>query len=171
MQVAVGRVQLDDLEAGLERPAGRARERLDDLADRRDREGLGIWWPSAKGMALGASIGFQPPCSAASGRPPLPRQVGARLAAGVGQLDPRHRALALDEAGDARQRFDVLVLPDAEVAGADAPFGRHRAGLGHHQARAPHGAGAQVHEMPVVGEPVLATSTRTWARRRCDCGK
>ena len=37
------------------------------------------------------------------------------LAAGVRQLDRRHRALFPDEPKDPRQRFDLAVLPDTQV--------------------------------------------------------
>jgi hypothetical protein len=49
-------------------------------------------------------------------RPTFPRQVATRLPTGMRQLDARNSALAVDEFGDARQQFDVLVFPDSEVS-------------------------------------------------------
>ena len=51
---------------------------------------------------------------------------------------------------------DVLVLPEAEVLGADAAFGGDGGGFGEDEGRAADGAAAEVDEMPVVGEAVLA---------------
>jgi hypothetical protein len=74
----------------------------------------------------------------------------------VRQLDPGLAALRVDEADDPRQHRDVLVLPDAEVLRADAPFGRDGRGLGKDQRRAADGAAAEVDQVPVVREPVVA---------------
>ena len=89
--------------------------------------------------------------------------VRARLAAGVRQLHARDAALRVNEADDAREHGDVLVFPDAEILRADAAFGRDRRGFGHHQPGAADGAAAEMHEVPVIGEPVVA---RVLAHRR-----
>ena len=56
--------------------------------------------------------------------------------------------------GDAGERGDVLVGPDAEVAGGDAAFGADGGGFGDDGAGAADGAAAEVDEVPVVGEAV-----------------
>ena len=44
----------------------------------------------------------------------------------MGQLDAGHGALAVHETGDARQRFDVVVAPDTQVARGDTAIGIDR---------------------------------------------
>jgi hypothetical protein len=44
-------------------------------------------------------------------RAALPRQVGGRLAAGVCDLNARHRAVLFYERRDARERVDVFLAP------------------------------------------------------------
>ena len=60
----------------------------------------------------------------------------------------------MEEAGDAVELGDVLVFPDAEVAGGDAAFGADGVGLGEDETGAADGAAAEVDEVPVVGEAV-----------------
>ncbi|CRW93487.1 hypothetical protein PAERUG_P6_East_of_England_6_IMP_1_03_09_02259 [Pseudomonas aeruginosa] len=154
-QVAVGRMHLRDLEAGSQGALGGAYEGLHQRLDLRLAQGLG-------GRVLGierdrrrrhrypAAVADRHAAVLAQPRPP-----GTRLAPGVGQLDPGDRALGLDETGDAMQRLDMRVAPDAEVVSGDAPLGQHRGGFDYHQAGAAHRAAAQVHEMPVVGQALL----------------
>src|SRR5699024_1832536 len=67
-----------------------------------------------------------------------------------------NRVLRLDELADGLQKVDVLVLPNARAAVADASPRLDRGGLHDHDAVATDGAGAQVDQMPVVGESILA---------------
>ena len=97
----------------------------------------------------------QPPASRASGLPPFHGLSQRGLAPRVRELDAGHRALRLDEGGDGLPRLDLLRGPDAGVPGRDAPVGRHARGLREDEARTAHGAAAQVHEVPVVGDAVL----------------
>ena len=53
-----------------------------------------------------------------------------------------------------RQRLGVRVGPQPEVVGADAALGHHRGRLGEDQADSSGGEGAEVHQVPLVGEPV-----------------
>src|SRR6516164_3016325 len=46
----------------------------------------------------------------------LPGAIGARLAAGMTELNAGRRVLLLDECDQPLQRFDEKVVPDAEVA-------------------------------------------------------
>ena len=76
---------------------------------------------------------------------------------------PGDAALRVDEADDAREHLDVLVLPDAEILRTDAAFRRDRGRFGEHQAGAADRAAAEMDEVPVVGEAVRA---RVLAHRR-----
>ena len=58
------------------------------------------------------------------------------------------------ERGDALEFWDVLVLPDAEIAWGDAGFRADGVGLGDDEAGAANGAASEVHEVPIVGKTV-----------------
>jgi hypothetical protein len=49
----------------------------------------------------------------------------------VGELDPRRRALSLDETHHARERLDVAVVPDTEVLLGDPALGADSTCLDH----------------------------------------
>ena len=85
----------------------------------------------------------------------FPRQLVARLAPRVAELDADRRAVRLAEVDDALQRRDELVLPQAEVArrGAAARIGLGR--LHEDQPRAAGGEATVVNEVPVVRITVL----------------
>ncbi len=88
------------------------------------------------------------------------------------ELDRHRAALFTGKTHDARQRFDLPVVPQAEIVGADAPFGRDGGSLADDQAGAADGARAVVHEMPVVGQAVgrgvLAHGGNADAVAQCD---
>jgi hypothetical protein len=69
----------------------------------------------------------------------------------------------VDEADDARQRFDVRIAPDAGVLRADAPLRKHRRRLDEDDAGAADRPAAEVDEVPVVQQAVPA---RILAHRR-----
>ena len=52
-----------------------------------------------------------------------PRQIGGRLAARVGDLDARRRAVLFHEFRDARERFDVFSAPEPRQPGVMRPSG------------------------------------------------
>src|SRR5688500_12036133 len=166
---AVRRVQLDDLEAGTVRAPRGVDERLfhvlevallqrprpepvlaDRRVDRRDDAPRRL-------AALGVGLGQRPVA--------VPRPRHARLAAGVGKLQGRNRALRLHELGNPAQAADMRVVPDAGVAMRDAPALLHRGGFDEHHARAALGELAQVHQVPVGDVAVLR---RVLAHRRDD---
>jgi len=60
----------------------------------------------------------------------------------------------VEEAGDAFELGDVLVFPDAEVAGGDAGFGADGVCFGDDEAGAANGAASEVDEVPIVGKTV-----------------
>ena len=72
------------------------------------------------------------------------------------ELDSSDPALRANESHDARQRLDVRFAPNAQILRADARLGQHGCRFRHHQARAARGAAAEVHQMPIVGQSVLA---------------
>jgi hypothetical protein len=79
----------------------------------------------------------------------LPRPGGARLAAGMAELDSRRRILLLDEFDEAAQRLDEAVIPDAEIAEGAAAAPLDFCGFDHHEAGAAGGKLAGIHQMPV----------------------
>ncbi len=62
--------------------------------------------------------------------------------------------MLVQEGGDALELRDVVVLPDAEVAGRDAGFGADGIGFGDDETGAADGAAAEMNEVPVIGEAV-----------------
>ncbi len=69
----------------------------------------------------------------------------------MGQLDTRGTALGFDKRGDAAQRRNMGVVPQAEIVGRDASFGPYGRGFDDDESRAAHGAASVVHQMPIVG--------------------
>jgi hypothetical protein len=84
----------------------------------------------------------------------FPATPHAGLSPGMRELDRHRAALLISKAHDTRQRLDLPVVPQAEIARADAPFGGDGGGFTDDQAGAADGARAVMHEMPVVGEAV-----------------
>src|SRR5581483_2008305 len=82
--------------------------------------------------------------------------IGARLAAGAGQLNASDAALLRDEADGAGQRFDVGVAPDAEVLRTDAALRYDGRRLREDEAGAADRPAAQVDEVPIGGAAVAA---------------
>jgi hypothetical protein len=154
-QVAVGGVQLEHLEAGLARTHRRGAEigqHVDDarLVERLRHGRAGVEGHRARRhRAPAAGVGRDRLAAV-----PRPRRRG--LAPGMRQLDAGRGAVAAHEARDALERLRLRVLPETEVVGRDAPLGRDRGGLGDHQPGAAGGERAQVHQVPIVGEAVLA---------------
>ena len=79
----------------------------------------------------------------------------AALATGMGQLDPDLAALRPHKFDDPPKPFDVLVFPNTQIARGDAALRRYSRGFGKDQSGASDGPGPQVHEMPVIGHPVM----------------
>ena len=150
------RMDFDHAKAGVERALRGFAEAGDGFGDavdgerdghriigsKRDRAGRDHFVPAA--LLLGDF------CSA------FPRTRRAGFAPGVRELDSRNAALRANESHDARQRLYMGFAPNAQILRADARLGQHGCCFGHHQARAAHGAAAEVHQMPVVGQSVLA---------------
>src|SRR4051812_28880721 len=69
----------------------------------------------------------------------------------------------MNETDDPAQHLDVLVAPDAEILGTDAPLGKYGGCLSQDQSGATNRAAAEMNEMPVARESVPA---RILAHRR-----
>ena len=124
-QVAVRRVNLDDVETGGDRACGPGDEGVDDLAHLACRQGARIsqplecdrrgrdCWPAAfadRHRALGGS-----------GAP----GVGRGLAAGVRELNADLCAVRVCELHDTLECLLLRVVPEAEVVRRDAPLWHH----------------------------------------------
>jgi hypothetical protein len=83
----------------------------------------------------------------------------------VCELNPGRGSLAVDEFRNAREHFDVLVLPNPEILGTDASFGHNSRRFREDERGAADCATAEMHEMPVRGETV---GTRILAHGRND---
>ena len=66
-----------------------------------------------------------------------PWALRAAFAAGVGDLHAGDGALRLQKSHDARQKLDVLVLPNSQILGTDAALGRDGGRFGENQAAPP----------------------------------
>ncbi len=77
----------------------------------------------------------------------MPR--GGGFAVRMRELDTWNRAVFSQEMIYPSDRIELFVRPDARVAGRNPAFRRNRGGLGDDQARSPHGARTQMHQMPV----------------------
>ncbi len=79
----------------------------------------------------------------------FPRTGGARLAAGVAELDAGDRVLLLDEFDEAPERLDEFVVPDAEIADRAAAAPLHFCRLDDNETGAAGSEFAGIHQMPV----------------------
>ncbi|MNM85140.1 hypothetical protein D3C81_972490 [compost metagenome] len=150
----MGGVDLDHLETGLQGALGRGDEGGDHLLDfilvQFTRRGvLRVEGNLRRTYRLPAAL-FELDAALLA----QPRAIGAGLAPGVSQLDTGHAPLGGDETGDALQRGDLSVVPQAEVFSGDAAIGGHRHGFSDYQASATHGAAAQMDEVPIVGQAI-----------------
>ena len=97
-------------------------------------------------------------------RPPFrERRTGRSLAPGVRQLHARHAVHRLDEFDDRHQRLGLCIVPDTEAVRRNAPARLDRGGLGEDETRLAAREGAQVGEMPRLGD---AVDRRVLAQRR-----
>jgi hypothetical protein len=152
-EVTVGGVDLDEVEAGGVSAVGGGDEVGDDFrhADLVEGGGDGVSLIEADGRGgdgLPAAFGGR------DGADFFPWNGHAGFAAGVGELGAGVGAVLVQEAGDALELREVLVLPDAEVAGSDAALGADGVGFSDDEGGSADGAAAEVDEMPVAGEAV-----------------
>ena len=125
-QVAVRTVNLDYFEARGESALSGIGEGFHDLLNsrliQRCRRNIRV----AKGNSAGSVDRTPAAILHVDGLTAIPRLGGAGLASGMRELGSGIGALCLDKANDARERFDVLVFPDAKIGRTDAPSGRRR---------------------------------------------
>ncbi len=86
----------------------------------------------------------------------MPPGLQRTLAAGVAELDRRHRALAAQQVGHAPQRRHLRVVPQADVAVRVAPARFDRGRLDEHDARAAEREAPEMHQVPVVRQAAFA---------------
>ncbi len=150
----MGAVQLEQVEACARGAAGGLHELgLDPqhvLARHRSRRLGGL----AQGSAEGARSG-QAPAPSARGRPPTQGRSQAPLRPAWESCIPMRAGVqACTKSTTRLQAACVLVVPEAGAGGRDARVGRDVSHLRHDQARAAHGAAAQMHQVPVVQQAV-----------------
>lgn len=150
----MGTVDFDDLKTGGEGAAGGGGEGFCECCDFGGGEGVGDGVAIAEGDGAGGhhlpAVGL----AGGDGEAAVPGEFAAGLAAGVGELDGGDGALGFEEVDDAAEGFDVGVGPEAEVAEGDAAGGFDGCCLHHDEAGATGGAGAEMDEMPIVGEAI-----------------
>ena len=152
-EVPVGRMYLDGVEPGFEGAVRGRHERGDDLGQL-----LGRQRPRCCVARVPRAARPHRRPAALRGRDaalPAPRTVGRCLVPGVRQLDPGHRALALDERHDRGPGLHLVLGPQPGVLWADPALGNHRGGLGHHERCPAAGQAAEVDQVPGRRYPAL----------------
>jgi hypothetical protein len=150
----VGAVDLDRVHACLHGALGRVDEALHEPLDLGYRHllgrrvplvpGDGARRPQVVGPTTDVGVG-----DLVLGRRDVPGPERAGLAAGVGELNANLLALRVNKVGDALQRRDLAVLPQARVLGRDAAVGGDARGLDDGKGGAAEGEGAEMDQMPV----------------------
>jgi hypothetical protein len=153
-EISVGAVQLQRFESGGERAGGGLGERFHNVVDSLVIQRLGDWIGGAKRHGAGRdglpSAGFQGNCGAVVN----PWDIAACFSTGVSDLDAGHRALLLEERGDALEHRNVFVLVDSVIARADAAARFYGGGFHNHESGTADGAAAKVNQMPVRRESI-----------------
>lgn len=88
--------------------------------------------------------------------PAFPCAFATAFASGVRELNAGDCALALHESSDPRQRFNLSVFPDADIARGNPALARHRRCLDKYECGTAHGATAEMHQMPIMSKPILS---------------
>src|SRR5208283_735298 len=89
-------------------------------------------------------------------RPAFPCAFATAFASGVRELNAGDCALALHESSDPRQRFNLFVFPDADIARGNPALARHRRCLDKNECGTADGATAEMHKMPIMSKPILS---------------
>ena len=161
-QVTVRGVQFQKFAARGQRPPGSRGKFTLHQCDVRLGHGPRDLWQFAPERQRAGCNSFPAAVGVRQVRASVPRPRGGGFAAGVCDLNSGHGAVFLKEATDTRDRFDVFVRPDAGVAGGDAALGRNSGGFRHDQARSAHGAGTQMHQMPIGRHSVVGRILAHW---------
>ena len=154
-EIAVGGVDLHEVEACGECAMGSGYEVGDDLVHACAVESGGEWvgFVEADG---GGGDGLPAAFRSRDGADYLPWDGHARLASRVGELGASVGAVLVEEGRDALEFGDVLVFPDAEIGRRDAALRADGVGLCHDETSTSDGAAAKVDQVPVVGKAVYA---------------
>jgi hypothetical protein len=154
-QVAVGSVDFNDIETSDGCAPRSLCEGAGDVVDARLIEGPGLGVVGREGD--GTWRYWLP--STLSGRNGLFRTRKGRchggFASSVGKLDSGVDTLGVHEFDNPRESWQVLVFIDSKIAGGDATLGHDRGGLNQNEAGTTLGAGAEMNQVPVVGEAVV----------------
>jgi hypothetical protein len=112
----MGRMNLDDLEAGYQGPLRGGLERSNDRINARivQRNGRRV---AVVERDWAGAYHFPAALIGSENSPTPPGGVAAGLSTGVGQLDARGGSLRLNEPNDPSQWLNVLIAPDTQVAG------------------------------------------------------
>ena len=72
------------------------------------------------------------------------------------QLHSGHASLLMNKPNGSRQRFYMIIHPDAQVLWADPALGKNGSCFGKHQSCTAYGPAAQMHEVPIARVSVSA---------------
>src|SRR5690606_24900156 len=165
-QITVGEVQFEPFEPDFQRPLGSGHEvvtypgnivqghfpgllaQVVAEGDGRRRYGL-----PATGGVIGNMV------------VPFPRVVGAGLATGMGNLDARYRAVALDRLHRGDEGLGQLVVPDPGAVRGNTPFGGYGSGFDDDQTGTATGHAGVVLQVPVI-HPAINGLVLTHGRYR-----
>ena len=152
-EVAVGGVKFDEIESGCEGAMSSSNEVGDDLVHPGAIKGCGDGerFVEANG---GRSDRLPAAFRRRDGTALFPWDRHAGFAAGVSELGSSVGAVLVEEGCDSLEFRDVLVFPDAEIAGSDAGFGTYGVSFRNDEGSAADGPTSEVDEVPVVGEAV-----------------
>ena len=162
-------VDFEHAEAGLGRARGSGGKACHHVGNLGLGHGVRRWPGRADrlGRRAGSSPGRRPGCCIRriERQPGAPRRSCGRLAAGVRDLDRRHRAQRRDRFDDRAIGLHLRVVPDAAAAVRDASLRDHRRCFGEDEPDPAAREGGQMREVEGVGEAVLG---RIHAERRED---
>src|SRR5215468_10062647 len=155
-------VNLEHLHLGRDRAHGGCLERVDHACDARVVERRGRLVSCVEGNRTGrddrrpASVGWIEWSAA------FPRTYGARFATRMRELRPEYRAVGTHEPPDVREHLDVFVFPKPEILRTDAAFWQNGRCFGEHQRRTAESELAEVDDVPVIREAVVAGVLAHW---------
>jgi hypothetical protein len=81
----------------------------------------------------------------------------------MSNLDSGHSSLPFKKRCDLRQFANMLVVPNSQVGRSDTSLRYHGGGFCNHETRTTDGPTSEVHQVPVLGESIMA---RVLAHRR-----
>ena len=136
-QIAMCRVNLDDVESRFESAVRRGAETLDETPDARPVNSIGCGYRSLNGDRAGRNYIVHPPSATGTTRSGFQGTSILALRPGMSKLNPDTRALLVDEADDLAQFRDVFVLPQAQVGRRDSSFRRNGCRFNDNQAGSP----------------------------------